>query len=146
VKLLSRNPSETEQIGEKIGRCLKAGDVVKLYGELGAGKTTMVKGIAGAFGIPKNDVTSPSFSIITEYDTVPRFVHVDLFRVSSRSDLESTGMWECIGGDSVAVVEWPEMAEGDLGETAVIIRIRQTGAEERTIEIEGLNEEDWNNL
>jgi len=134
VKLLSRSPAETESVGYNVGKVLTAGMVVKLYGNLGAGKTTMVRGIARAFGIPRESVVSPSFTIITEYESTPRFLHIDLYRIRGSSDLESTGIWDAIGDDAVAIVEWPEHA-GD-----------QVSDDEREITIEGINEENWHNL
>lgn len=146
MKLLSRSPAETEAVGFRIGRLLRAGMLVKMYGELGAGKTTMVKGIASAFGIEKDDVISPSFTIVTEYRSTPRFYHLDLYRITGGRDLESTGIWDCMGEDSVMVVEWPEHAEDELPKDALTIRITHQGPDERAIEIEGIDEEDWHNL
>lgn len=146
MKLLSRSPAETEAIGFSIGRLLRAGMLVKLYGELGAGKTTMVKGIARAFGIEKDDVISPSFTIITEYKSSPRFYHIDLYRIAGSRDLESTGIWDCMGKNSVTVVEWPEHAEDELPKEALSVRISHKGLDEREIEVEGIDEKDWHNL
>ena len=146
VRLLSRSPAETETAGYRIGRMLRAGDLVKLYGDLGAGKTTMVRGIARAFGIAGEKVVSPSFTIITEYEGSPRLVHIDLYRIEGSRDLESTGIWDCIDSNSVAVVEWPERAGDELPEDAIVVRIEQTGDDEREITIEGIDEENWHNL
>jgi len=146
VKLLSRAPAETETVGFGIGRLLRAGMMVKLYGELGTGKTTMIKGIARAFGIEKDDVISPSFTIITEYKSSPRFYHLDLYRIAGSRDLESTGIWDCIAEGSVTVVEWPEHAEDELPNDALSVRISHIGLDEREIEIDGINEKDWHNL
>lgn len=146
MKLLSRSPAETEAIGFRLGRLLGAGMMVKLYGELGAGKTTMVRGIARAFGIEEDAVISPSFTIITEYESSPRFFHLDLYRISGSRDLESTGIWDCIGDDAVTVVEWPEHGGDELPNDALTVRILHKGSEEREIEIEGIDEEDRHNL
>ena len=146
MKLLSRSPAETETVGVKLGRLLKAGMLVKLYGELGTGKTTMVKGIARAFGIEKDDVISPSFTIITEYNSSPRFYHLDLYRISGSRDLENTGIWDCIEENAVTVIEWPEHAEDELPKDALSVRISHKGLDEREIVIEGIDEEDWHNL
>ncbi|MBI5848357.1 MAG: tRNA (adenosine(37)-N6)-threonylcarbamoyltransferase complex ATPase subunit type 1 TsaE [Nitrospirae bacterium] len=146
MKLQSKSPADTEAIGFRLGRLLRAGMLVKLYGELGAGKTTMVKGIALAFGIEKDDVISPSFTIITEYESSPRFYHLDLYRIAGSSDLESTGIWDCVGEDSVTVVEWPEHAEDELPADALSVRISHKGPDEREIELEGIDEKDWHNL
>jgi tRNA threonylcarbamoyladenosine biosynthesis protein TsaE len=146
VKLLSRSPDDTEEIGFRLGKILRAGDVVGLYGDLGTGKTTMVKGIAKAFGINRRDVTSASFTIIAEYPGEPPFYHIDLYRIGAESDLESTGIWDCIGRDSVSVIEWAEK----LGDVAIKDFIRVTiddaGNDRREITIEGTDEQNWNNL
>ena len=146
MKLLSRSPDETEEIGFRLGKTLRAGDVVGLYGDLGTGKTTMVKGIAKAFGINRRDVTSASFTIMAEYPGEPPFYHIDLYRIGEGNDLESTGIWDCIGRDSVSVIEWAEK----LGDVAIKDFIRviidDAGNDRREITIEGTDEQDWNNL
>lgn len=146
MKLTSSSPEATDEIGFKIGKKLKAGDIVRLYGGLGAGKTTMVKGIARALGIDRKDVTSASFTIIAEYPTNPPFFHIDLYRTSGVVDLESTGIWECIGNHSISVIEWPEHAEGELPEDSLKITIKDAADNIREIIIEGRNEKDWDYL
>ncbi len=144
MKLVSNDPDETEQAGYELGKRLKAGDVVALYGDLGTGKTTMVKGIARAFGIAGRDVTSASFTIIAEHDTVPAFFHIDLYRVEKEEDVDGTGIWDCLGRDSVAVIEWAEK----LGASAagfIRVRLKDMGDNRREIYIEGFNEEDRHN-
>src|SRR5512147_573532 len=95
--LVTRSAEETERIGFELGRFLKArGETrtVLLYGDLGAGKTTLVKGIALAFGLPKRDVGSASFVIIAEYETSPPLYHIDLYRVEQGAELEELGIWD----------------------------------------------------
>jgi len=140
VRLTSSSPEETEAIGARIGSRLKAGDVVALYGDLGAGKTTLIKGIASAFGISPRDVTSASFTIIAEYPGSPAFHHVDLYRIRDEEDLEGTGFWECLGS-GVTVIEWAEKAGGALKE-AISVRLHRKDEQTREIQIEGLDEED----
>ena len=146
AKLLSRSPAETETIGFSVGRMLAAGMMVKLYGDLGAGKTTLVKGIARALGIPAESVVSPSFTIITEYESSPRLLHIDLYRIDSSNDLESTGIWDAIGSDAVTVIEWPEHAGDELPDDSVIIRIEHLHDDERVISIDGIDEKYWHNM
>ena len=146
MRLVSRSPDETEGIGLKIGRTLAPGMLVKLYGDLGAGKTTMVRGIAAAFGIRPEDVISPSFTMITEYDSMPKLYHIDLYRLADGGDIEDIGIWDCIRRDSVTLIEWPEHADNELPADAVSIRIGHAGDDERHIEIEGIDEKDWHNL
>jgi tRNA threonylcarbamoyladenosine biosynthesis protein TsaE len=146
VKLLSGSSEETEEIGYRLGRKLKAGDVVGLYGDLGAGKTTMVKGIARAFGIERRDVTSASFTIIAEYRCTPPFFHIDLYRVGEGEDLDNTGIWECIGGGSVSVIEWAERLGKPPVRDYIKVIIEDGEKDVREITIEGVDEKDWNNL
>lgn len=134
MNFLSRNAEETKTIGKQIGRLLKKGDTVCLYGDLGAGKTTLVKGIAGAFGIPDREITSASFTIVAEhYGTLPLY-HIDLYRLDKESEVESTGVYEYIGGDGVAVVEWAERLDARID--AIKVTIKTIGEDEREIWVE----------
>lgn len=144
MKLISNDPDETEQVGYELGKKLKAGDVVALYGDLGTGKTTMVKGIARALGMAGRDVTSASFTIIAEHDTIPAFFHIDLYRVEKEEDIDGTGIWDCLGRDSVAVIEWAEKL-GAPAADFIKVRLKDIGDDRREIYIEGLNEEDRHN-
>jgi len=146
VRVRSNSPDETQEIGQRIGRCLKTGDVVCLYGDLGMGKTTLVRGVASAFGIEGRDITSASFSIIAEYPTAVPFYHVDLYRISTPADLESTGIWEVVGADGVVVVEWAERLGDISGIKTISVQMESDGPDVRTIEIEGLDEKTWNNM
>jgi tRNA threonylcarbamoyladenosine biosynthesis protein TsaE len=125
---------------------LKAGDVVGLYGDLGTGKTTMVRGIAGAFGIDRSDVTSASFTIIAEYRSNPPFYHIDLYRIEKDRDLDDTGIWDCMGKNSISVIEWAEKLGDALPEGLIKVRINDKGNTVREISIEGIREEDRHNL
>jgi tRNA threonylcarbamoyladenosine biosynthesis protein TsaE len=146
VKLTSGSPEESEAVGLRLGKLLKAGAVVGLYGDLGTGKTTMVRGIAAAFGIDRSDVTSASFTIIAEYPGRHPFFHIDLYRIEREEDVDATGIWDCIGKEGVTVIEWAER----LGEARISgmirVEIADRGDGLREIAIEGLNEKDWNNL
>lgn len=146
MKLISNSPAETEDIGFRVGRLLLAGDVVALYGELGAGKTTMVKGIAGALGIPEKDIVSASFTIIVEYNTVPPFSHIDLYRIERDAELDEIGLRDQIGDNVISVIEWAEKAEGWLPDNTIKVRLSSTGENTREITIEGRDEKDWDNL
>jgi tRNA threonylcarbamoyladenosine biosynthesis protein TsaE len=125
---------------------LRPGNVVGLYGELGSGKTTMVKGIARALGIEEKEIMSASFTIITEYDSTPPFSHIDLYRIEKDSELDEVGFWEHIGGSNISVIEWAEKAESMLPEDLIRVGLTSVGEEVREITIEGGDEKDWNNL
>lgn len=145
-KYISRHSDETKEIGFRLGEYLKPGDVVGLYGELGSGKTTMVKGIARAFGIRDEDVASASFTIISEYPTVPAFIHIDLYRVEREEELDQIGLWEHLGGQGIAVIEWAEKAQSGLPEDAIKVWLKSLDYDVREITIEGVDEKSRNNL
>jgi tRNA threonylcarbamoyladenosine biosynthesis protein TsaE len=140
------SPEETMEIGYVLGRQLRRGDTVGLYGDLGAGKTVFVKGIARAFGINERDVTSASFTIIMSYETSPPFTHIDLYRIAKTEELHDIGISDYLGGDGVTVIEWAEKAEGWLPDDHVAVRLRCTEENAREITIEGLDEKDRDNI
>jgi len=122
------------EAGRRLGRTLEAGDTVCLYGELGAGKTVFAKGIASALGIPERDVSSASFLIVAEHEAKIPLYHIDLYRVRDEKEASALGIYDYIGGDGIAVVEWAERMPGIEG--AVKVRINITGPEKREILIE----------
>ncbi|MBI5057736.1 MAG: tRNA (adenosine(37)-N6)-threonylcarbamoyltransferase complex ATPase subunit type 1 TsaE [Nitrospirae bacterium] len=137
MKLVSKSDADTKDVGFKIGKKLKPGDVVCMYGELGSGKTTMVKGIASAFGIKERDITSASFTIIAEYDASVPFYHIDLYRVTPEGAQE-LGLHEYPGTDGIAVIEWAERAGEDIPEKSIRIKLAHIDDNLREIEIEGI--------
>lgn len=138
MRYLSRSEEETKEIGYRLGREIGQGDVVCLYGELGSGKTTMVKGVARALGISERDVTSASFSIIVEYDGVIPFYHVDLYRIG-KDEVSSLGLYEYMNGKGITVIEWAERAEREIPDDRITVRISSTGERTREIIIEGVS-------
>jgi tRNA threonylcarbamoyladenosine biosynthesis protein TsaE len=145
-KYISREPDDTMNIGLWLGRILRPGDVVGLYGELGAGKTVMVKGIARAFGIEERDIISASFTIISQYPVTPPFSHIDLYRIGTDEDVAELGLWEHIGGDGVTVIEWAERAEAVLPDDMIKVRLMPVDKNIREIVIDGIDEEGRHNL
>ncbi len=140
------NAEETMDIGYRLGRCLRPGVAVGLYGELGAGKTVFVKGIARAFGISDRDVMSASFTIITQYGTSPPLTHIDLYRVEKPEELLEIGIADEIGGDAVTVIEWAEKAAGYMPAHSISVRLRAMSDGSREIVIEGFDEEDRHHI
>lgn len=147
MRIITKSPAETEDVGHKLGRLLKRGGgaTVLLYGDLGAGKTTFVKGFASALGIPKRDIGSASFVIVAEYDTLPPFYHIDLYRIEREEDLEAIGFWEYTDSGGLAVVEWSERLS-ETPENALRVRINHLDENSREIIIEGMDEKYWNNM
>jgi tRNA threonylcarbamoyladenosine biosynthesis protein TsaE len=105
---ISRSAAETFAFGRELAGQLRAGDVVALTGDLGAGKTVLVKGIAAGLGV-EQEVTSPTFTIIHEYrgGRLP-LAHVDLYRLDSVEQALAVGIEDYLGGEGVTVIEWAE--------------------------------------
>ena len=96
-------------LGEKIGRHLEAGDIVFLFGDLGAGKTTLTQGIARGLGVAKEEyVRSPTFTLVNQYKGKVPVFHIDLYRIESPNELEDLGLEEVFSSEGVSIVEWAE--------------------------------------
>lgn len=140
MKLLAStsNPQQTQEIAALLAPALVAGDVVALEGDLGAGKTTFVRGLADAMGIEPNRVSSPTFIIVQEYESLDdrTLVHVDAYRVSDEAELDALGWDELLAArDAVIVIEWPERIPSRLPRDLVTVRLIHTGGDQRDIEI-----------
>lgn len=149
MRFLSNGPEETFNCGFALGCRLKKGDVVCLYGDLGSGKTTFVKGIGAALGIPEKEITSASFTIIAEYTGTVKsapvpFYHIDLYRIGGIRELDSLGVEEYIGKDGISVIEWAERL--DDAEECITVRFGIVDERRREITIEGVDEADRHNL
>ena len=127
-----------QALGERLGRALRAGDVVALIGPLGAGKTTFVQGLARGTGVPpERHVASPTFALVNEHPGRVALVHADLYRIASRAELEELGLDDAFDRAAVAI-EWldrfPDAAPADRLELAIAFepdggrRITATGA------------------
>jgi tRNA threonylcarbamoyladenosine biosynthesis protein TsaE len=128
--------AETMSLGRRLAARLKPGSVVAFYGELGAGKTTMIKGIAEGLGVSET-VKSPSYVMATEYEGDLPVSHVDLYRISGPEGLESIDLDAYISEQGVCLIEWADRAEGVLPEEriSVYIEVSDTG---RRVRIKGL--------
>lgn len=117
LKVVSHSEDQTVALAEKLTPFLRPGSVIVLTGELGAGKTVFVRGLAKGLGIDENLVNSPSFTIVNEY-TGGKFplYHFDLYRIGDPSELYEIGWNDYLGRDGIVVVEWGERAEGHLPE------------------------------
>jgi tRNA threonylcarbamoyladenosine biosynthesis protein TsaE len=109
MRIITNSRDETIKLGEQLGRHLKAGDILGLIGELGSGKTTLVKGIAQGLGVcDKEDVSSPSFVLIKEYPGRISLFHLDLYRLDDIQDIEGLGIEEYLFDQGVCAIEWAE--------------------------------------
>ena len=143
VRIITRSPEDTERIGFRLGTLLESSARIKtvmLYGDLGAGKTTLIKGIAYAFGIAKRDVASASFVMVAEYETSPPFYHIDLYRLETPEAVDAAGIWEYIDTGGIAVIEWAERL-ADVPDNAIKVHITQLSDQEREIIIDGVDRE-----
>ncbi|WP_339229781.1 tRNA (adenosine(37)-N6)-threonylcarbamoyltransferase complex ATPase subunit type 1 TsaE [Oceanobacillus sp. FSL K6-2867] len=122
---------ETQLIAEKLAALLGPGDVITLEGELGAGKTTFTKGLAKGLGIKRN-ISSPTFTIIKEYEGVLPLYHMDVYRLE-HSD-EDIGFEEYFHGDGITVVEWAQFIEEFLPNERLAIRIGYIDEDKRILE------------
>lgn len=138
----------TMAVGAVIARCVKAGDLIALNGELGSGKTQLVRGLAEGMGIDTQLVASPTFVLVHEYEPeeesdTPVLVHIDAYRLSSLEDLESIG-WEVDAGggiemreECVVVIEWADKVQEFLGEDYLEVKLEHLDGDEREVEIIG---------
>jgi len=110
VAVITRSAARTKQLGRMMGRLLRAGDVVALTGELGTGKTVMIKGIATGLGINERDVTSPTFTLMNEYRGRVPLYHLDAYRVKRAAEMEELGADDCFFGEGVCAIEWADRA------------------------------------
>jgi tRNA threonylcarbamoyladenosine biosynthesis protein TsaE len=129
--VVSRSPEETRRLGRELGKTLKAGDVVLLEGDLGAGKTTFVKGIAEACGVTVQ-VRSPTFALMHRYRGRPDVIHVDLYREKSAMALDDLALDEA-GEAAVIVVEWPKDLAPKLWPHARRVRLEHVDETTRRI-------------
>ena len=128
---VSSSSQETEAAGAELAERLSAGDVVLVSGELGAGKTTFVRGAARALGVTAN-VTSPTFTIGHVYAGEPDVAHLDLYRLGAA---EPGLLDDYLTPDRIAFLEWPEVAEPELERVTARVRIEHAGGDRRQIEI-----------
>ena len=134
---ISHSPAETELLGECWGRAAQSGLVIGLSGDLGAGKTQLVKGIARGLGIPAR-VHSPTFTLVNEYGGGRlRLFHLDLYRLETHRQMVSAGLQEFLQPDGVTVMEWAERLEEGRGKREegkiIKVKIEITGETERKI-------------
>jgi tRNA threonylcarbamoyladenosine biosynthesis protein TsaE len=148
MEILTGSPEETINVGRALADWLREGDVVLLHGDLGAGKTTLVKGIAMGFRIDAV-VSSPTFSLVNEYDAglaapVTRLHHLDLYRLRGEDDLASIGFEDYLAPfDGITLVEWPERAASVLPEIYLLIEIESVGSDRRRLRIVPIPSDAW---
>jgi tRNA threonylcarbamoyladenosine biosynthesis protein TsaE len=122
-EILTHSSEETIAQGREIGARLKAPVLILLSGDLGAGKTTLTKGIAAGLGVAREeDITSPTFTLVHKYEGSTRVYHVDLYRIEDLHDFETLGLEDIFSEQAVVIVEWPDRLK--LRTDWPIVRIR----------------------
>ena len=115
VSVVTNGEAETVALGESLGRLLRPGDFVALFGELGSGKTRFAQGVALGAGVdPKTRVTSPTYTIMNEYQGTYPLYHFDLYRLAGDSDILELGFEDYFYGQGICLVEWAERLVGEL--------------------------------
>jgi tRNA threonylcarbamoyladenosine biosynthesis protein TsaE len=123
-RIRTRSARETAALGERIGRALAAGDVVALVGDLGAGKTQLVRGACRGARVPAGEVSSPSFAIVATYGGRLPVHHADLYRIGDLDELYATGFFDLVGGPGALLVEWADRVEGALPDERLTVTLR----------------------
>ncbi len=134
----STSPEATIRIGEKIARSIEEGTVIALTGPLGCGKTVLVKGIAKSLNIDE-EITSPSFTIISNYHGDKELYHIDLYRINHSDEFEQLGLEDILYSDAITVIEWGEKAEELLPEETITINFKIERDQKRIISITEMN-------
>lgn len=133
-ELTTSSEDETIAAGEQLASLLAAGDVVLLFGELGAGKTAFVRGLARGLGADADSVSSPTFTIVQEYaGDGPTLYHVDLYRLTAL-EVDDLGLDELVSGDGVVAIEWADRWTG-RPDDAIEVRMREAGEDRRRLEL-----------
>jgi tRNA threonylcarbamoyladenosine biosynthesis protein TsaE len=132
--LETTSETETAAAGEALGGKLRPGDVVLLYGDLGAGKTAFVRGMARGIGANPDEVTSPTFTLVQEYaGASATLYHVDLYRLEG-PEIDDLGLEDLVSGDGIVAIEWAERWKGRPDDVTEV-RIEDIGDDRRQISI-----------
>ena len=132
--VISGSPEETIALGEEIAKSLHEGSVVALRGGLGSGKTCLAKGIARGLLVPC-EITSPTYTIVSEYQGRLPLYHIDAYRLAGDDDFSALGGEELLYGNGVSVIEWSEKIPHSIPESAIIIELEYHSLNERRIRI-----------
>lgn len=141
MRFLSSSAAETLAIGQELGSRLPANTIVSLFGDLGAGKTTLIKGLTyGAIGCPEGQVSSPTFAYLNIYTGtrgVRELYHFDLYRLTGAEDFIGMGFDEFLDAGAICCIEWAERIAALLPAGTLEIHLTHAGGDQRTIEIRG---------
>ena len=131
--MVCKTEQETEELGRRLVRLLPVPSFVALYGDLGAGKTALVRGMGAA--LSTGEVRSPTFTIVHEYETNPRLIHFDAYRLADADELNAIGFEEYLTQNAILVLEWAERVVEALPSQRLEIRLFGSGDDPRTLEL-----------
>ena len=131
----TKSTEETQELGKIIGSLVKPGDVIAMTGTLGAGKTTITQGIALGLGITEN-VTSPTFCLISEYEGRMMLYHMDVYRLDGSEDFINLGVDDMLYGNGLCIIEWSEKVKSELPKKSIHLDIAPQKDGSRIITIE----------
>lgn len=139
MEIKTASPKETQKVAKDLAKTLTGGDVVALFGDLGAGKTTFVQGLAQGLGI-KRKITSPTFVFMRSYPFFKKgkemtFYHIDLYRGEEKADFAALGLDEIFSPDSIVVLEWAERLENFLPKARINVKIETVDTKTRRINV-----------
>ncbi|KUO65000.1 MAG: tRNA threonylcarbamoyladenosine biosynthesis protein TsaE [Gracilibacter sp. BRH_c7a] len=141
--IISKSPEETFILGERLGQKLEGGEVICLYGELGAGKTVFAKGLGKGIGVAE-EITSPTFTLIQEYTSDLKkdikFIHMDLYRLQYPEEAETIGVFDYFQEDCVCLMEWPELIADSIPADILEINIVGSGDLPREISLKSFGQ------
>ena len=129
--IITKSEKETNKVAANFAKTCKKGDVVLLFGDLGAGKTVFSKGFVSAFS--KSAVTSPTFTIINTYEGKIPVYHFDLYRIEDEGELDLIGILDYLYGDGICLIEWPERAPNAFPKNSKKVEIKKRGDNVREI-------------
>lgn len=135
MNYITRSEEDTLRFSGVVAEMLSVGDTVLLHGDLGTGKSVFARGVAKALGV-RGAMPSPTFTLLIPYEGRCRVYHYDLYRLNDPDEFYAAGLDEFIGGDGVALVEWPEMADVEIQPALHIYLERMADVETRGIRIE----------
>ncbi len=138
LKFVTNSADETINLGVKIAETLKNGDVIAMFGSMGMGKTAFTHGLAQGLGIDPRQVSSPTFSLVHEYNGKNTLYHFDMYRIESWDDLYSTGFFDYLDYGGILAVEWSENIENALPENSIRIYFEKGNNDnQRIITVDG---------
>ena len=139
VEVISSSVEKTLALGRAIGQALRGGEIIALIGELGTGKTHLIKGIALGLEVDDDQVNSPTFTLINEYEGRLPLIHIDAYRLDQADQLTQLGFDELCDGPAVVVVEWADLVWPLVGAyDPIVVRLAHCGPSERAVRMENL--------